>query len=235
MSAAWESASGVRAVALGAGACRQRWRVRRGRGGGAAWVAPPSSPRSSPAWAPAPIPAGLPTPSKVCKKIAARRGSACRPAPLRGRASRCPPWRLFCPPAQPRHFPPGSIAGGCRWLSCLPLLAGGAGSLGASWRGVRPLGCWWWFVALFPARFLYPPPRRPGDTVCGCARAGGCRLLFLPAPRRGRGAPPMRAAIHTEGVEGGSTHGGTERPRRGSHAARQGAVAVRYQLRYCPG
>ncbi len=151
---------------------------------------------------------GVPKPSKVCEKNAARRGSACRPAPG-GRASRCPPWRLFRPRAYPPPSPPASVAGGGRGRFWLPSPGGGARSTrmqGAG--GVRPL----------PACCsLGPSPRPVFFSPAPCILAGGPAFSLSPwlalvvpalcmAARRGRAAPPLRAARYTEGAEDGGTN-----------------------------
>ena len=171
---------------------------------------------------------GVPKPSKVCEKNAARRGSACRPAPRGGgRASRCPPWRLFRPRAYPPPSPPASVAGGGRGRFWLPSPGGGARSRGSRGREgfarSRPSRALWRLCPLvFFSRPLLP---RAGP---GLSPLRSPLVVVVPAlcmaARRGRAAPPLRAARYTEGAEDGGNERRPERPRREALPPARGLV-----------
>lgn len=169
---------------------------------------------------------GVPKPSKVCEKNAARRGSACRPAPG-GRASRCPPWRLFRPRSYPPPSPPASVAGGGRGRFWLPSPGGGARSTrlqGAG--GVRPLpaGC---SLGLSPRSVFSLPP--PAISLAGQLfplRLGWLLSFLLSAWRPAVGGPrrPCGRQWYTEGAKDGGNERRPERPRREALPPARGLV-----------
>lgn len=171
--------------------------------------ASPCGPRLRRAWAPAPQYAawGAQTLQGMRKKSALR-GSACRPAPV-GAARPVAPLGGFCArvPIRRHPLPPRLLVVVVGGSGFPPPAAGPAprdcrGREGfARSRPGAPLG-------LLPARFFSPAP---------CNLAGGPAFSHSPwlalvvpalcmAARRGRAAPPLRAARYTEGAEDGGTN-----------------------------
>ena len=169
---------------------------------------------------------GVPKPSKVCAK-----NPHCAPPRVPP-----PPWGALGPvawlggfcarvPIRRHPLPPRLLVVVVGGSGFPPPAAGPAprdcrGREGfARSRPVVPLG-------FLPARFFSPAP---------CNLAGGPAFSLSPwlalvvpalcmAARRGRAAPPLRAARYTEGAEDGENERRTERPRRGRCTPARGLV-----------
>ena len=176
---------------------------------------------------------GVPKPSKVCEKNAARRVQRAAPAPWAARP--VGPLAAFSPAGLSAAIPSRL---GCWWwswavLASLPRRRGPLHENAGGGRGSPAPGLLL-PRAFSPARFFSPAP---------CILAGG--PAFSPSPwlslvvpalcmaaRRGRAAPPLRAAMVYRRCRGWGERTGAGETAQGSPTARPGAGSVRYQLRY---
>lgn len=169
---------------------------------------------------------GVPKPSKVCAKNPHCGGQRAA-RPRLGPRVPLPPLAGFAPAVLSAAIPSRL---GCWWLSwavlaSLPRRRGPLHENAGGGRGSPAPGL------LLPRAFSPPGFFSPAP----CILAGG--PAFSPSPwlslvvpalgmaaRRGRAAPPLRAALYTEGAEDGENERRTERPRREALPPARGLV-----------